>query len=452
LSRINLNKKARYALKFKIIQTAGYATALLFTGVFCNGCQTAVPLMETPNIYAGKTDAYADVPEQLRSPEVRVLYGTDRAPLKDKAGEVVSPLELTYQRSHALSVGFATVRLDDSATWEELVDASLTQTRKRNFYPEMTGIEPKIEWPASNFRYGASPNNEMELEIYPDVLAGETSGQENLCELVSGYGGVEGPQEVFLFIHGYNTDFEYASVTMAQVWHFLERKGIPAVFSWPAGRGGARGYMFDRESGEFAIFHLKQFIRALAACDKVSKINIIAHSRGTDVALTTLRELHLESGGDGKGTREKFKLSHVILAAPDLDMQVIAQRVAAEGLYGVPEHMIVYLCPDDRAILLATWIFNSVKRIGMLKYSDMNSMQTNGLEQMRRLEVIQADVKRVDFIGHGYFYSHPAVSSDLILLLKDNKGIGSANGRPLEQHNGMYVLKPGYPEFDIEQK
>jgi esterase/lipase superfamily enzyme len=68
------------------------------------------------------------------------------------------------------------------------------------------------------------------------------------------------------------------------------------VYSWPAGQAGLlRGYSGDRESGEFTVFHLKEFIRTIAAIDEVEKINFSAHSRGTDVILTALRELIIEA-------------------------------------------------------------------------------------------------------------------------------------------------------------
>ena len=40
------------------------------------------------------------------------------------------------------------------------------------------------------------------------------------------------------------------------------------------------------------------------------------------------------------------------------------------------------------------------------------------------------------FIGHSYFYSHPAVLSDLILILRDGRDPGAENGRPLGREEG----------------
>ena len=59
--------------------------------------------------------------------------------------------------------------------------------------------------------------------------------------------------------------------------------------------------------------------------------------------------------------------------------------------------------------------------------------------------MVSTDLK-ADFIGHSYFYSHPAALSDLILILRDNRQPGEANGRPLVQLSpGFWRLDDGYP-------
>ena len=48
--------------------------------------------------------------------------------------------------------------------------------------------------------------------------------------------------------------------------------------------------------------------------------------------------------------------------------------------------------------------------------------------------------------GHGYFLDSPACLSDLILVLRDGKKPGEANGRPLyDNPDGFWQLRDGYP-------
>ena len=214
---------------------------------------------------------------------------------------------------------------------------------------------------------------------------------------------------------------------MADLWHFLGRRGVPVIYSWPAGyrTGPIRAYIHDTESAEFTSYHLKQFIRAVAACPEVQKIHVIAHSRGTAVLITAMRELHLETAGSPLDTRRRFKVGNVILAAPDMDMQVAGQLVAAERLGLVPERATIYLNADDRAIGLSGWLFSSVQRIGRLAASDFTDEQRARMERLTGVNYVQV-LAKTDWLGHGYFIANPSVLSDLILISARQQVTGTA--------------------------
>src|SRR5207253_9395082 len=157
-------------------------------------------------------------------------------------------------------------------------------------------------------------------------------------------------------------------ITIGQLWHFLGRQGVPVAYSWPAGHGGLlRGYNYDRESSEFTVYHLKEMLRFLASCPEVQHINLIAHSRGTDVAASALRELHLEFSGGGKSTREELKLNTLILAAPDLDLDVVIQRLVTARVGRVPARFALYVCAKDEALGISNWLFSGMTRLGKIK-------------------------------------------------------------------------------------
>jgi hypothetical protein len=53
-------------------------------------------------------------------------------------------------------------------------------------------------------------------------------------------------------------------------------------------------------------------------------------------------------------------------------------------------------------------------------------------------------------IGHGYFHSDPATSSDLILVIRDQRRPGAAHGRPLPPVDiNTWALDKGYPSGQI---
>ena len=131
-------------------------------------------------------------------------------------------------------------------------------------------------------------------------------------------------KEVVLFVHGYANTFQDASFTMGELCHFLGREFVCAIFTWPAGgsRGLFMGYNVDRESGEFAVHHLKQAIRIIADTPGVEKVHLLAHSRGTDVMVTALRELEIEAYIGGLLLDSRFKVRNIVLMSPDLDLDV----------------------------------------------------------------------------------------------------------------------------------
>src|SRR5262249_15448627 len=136
------------------------------------------------------------------------------------------------------------------------------------------------------------------VTIPESSVAARTSAEEALRSEIERRLDAATDHDVYLFIHGYNSEFEWPAYVIAQIWHFMGRPGVPLAYSWPANAPGAlRGYQYDRESGEFTVLHLKRFLKVLGSVPNLRRVCIVAHSRGTDVLSTALRELMLEMGG-----------------------------------------------------------------------------------------------------------------------------------------------------------
>jgi hypothetical protein len=66
------------------------------------------------------------------------------------------------------------------------------------------------------------------------------------------------------------------------------------------------------------------------------------------------------------------------------------------------------------------------------------------IERVARTQIIDARVP-TGLIGHAYFYRHPAVSADLILLLREQLEPGSP-GRPLRKRGtNFWQITKDYP-------
>ena len=46
-------------------------------------------------------------------------------------------------------------------------------------------------------------------------------------------------KDVVMFVYGHNNSFDKAAFRMAQLWHYLGRRGVPVLYTWPARRGVA---------------------------------------------------------------------------------------------------------------------------------------------------------------------------------------------------------------------
>jgi hypothetical protein len=94
---------------------------------------------------------------------------------------------------------------------------------------------------------------------------------------------------------------------------------------------------------------------------------------------------------------------------------------------------------------VAGWLFASIRRIGQLRFDDLTLPERRSLEMSEDVEIVDARVKTRG-AGHAYFLLSPEVSSDLILLLRDNADAGAENGRPLVKRGTAYwEVHKGYP-------
>ena len=405
------------------------------------GC--ARTLMPTPNVHRDPdVDYFADVPPELRSNIVEIMYATDRLPSNAPG----TPLKYGSNRSPSLAFGTARLRIGyPSLGWDELVAASRTERRSQLVLHFLEARElvrlPDTPW----YNYLAADPSITEEQVRQRDRAGGHELQALLgARLREAAGG-----DVFIYIHGFNTTFDYGAMTLAELWHFLGRPGVPILYSWPAASAGVFGYHPDRESSEYTVSHLKRFIRVVAASDEVERIHLIAHSRGTDVLTSALRELHIHHAALGRDTAEALKLENVVLIAADLDIEVSNQRVTGEAVHEAAQHMTIYTGGRDRALDIASSMFKSRARLGQVDTQFVSESGRVIMDHLADHLTIIHQPRRIGFTGHKYYTSDPRVSSDLILLLRGHRRPGAEHGRPLEQDpSGVWIIPDGYPHPD----
>ena len=410
---------------------------LLAVGLLA-GCQ-GPHLMPTPNVYVQtQSNPFADVAPSLRTNTVGVLYATDRQPVPQDDGTLV----YGYGRSFSLAVGSCVVEMGQNVAWDTLVEQSQQAERSQKLPLRISAMTEQVRFPATPMPFVL---HNGQPTVAPAVQAVYEHAAEQVRQDLRQRLTLTSRKVAYVYIHGYNNTFEDGVLVIAQLWHFLGRQGVPILYTWPAGAGsGLRGYNHDRESGEFTIFHLKQFLRLLAATPELEELHLIAHSRGTDVLTSAVRELYIETHAAGKAFRTVFRIKNVVLAAADLDLEVVTQRLAAEYVGLGTERTTIYVSSVDKAIGFSAFLFTSLSRIGQLRPEDLTDEQRQHLERVARTQLIDARVP-TGFLGHAYFYRHPAVSADLVLLLRDQLEPGSP-GRPLHKRGAnFWQITPDYP-------
>jgi len=410
------------------------SAALLFlAGV---GCATGHPLMPTPNLYEhGGGYPQDQVSPAVRTNRVDLLYVTDRAP-----ETVDGALAYGWGRSASAGYGSVSVEIGDGIFWEDLVEVSGTQRRDRNLDVRVRAITEFGRFPATPRPFTVVDGATVED---PDVRSEQNRVEAEFLERLHRRLAVAQDKDVLVYVHGFNNSFDDTARVMAEVWHFLGRRGVPVLYSWPAAHGGLFGYFIDRESGEFTIFHLKEFLRLLASSPEVERIHILAHSRGTDVATTALRELVIGARAAGRNPRESLRIANLILAAPDLDLDIVRQRLMAEKFGPAIGQITIYTTQADKALSASQTLMGGT-RFGRVQEGDLGEREQQIFTEVTNVNIIQ--VQGVDsLVGHGYFRSNPAASSDLILILRDGSRPGEPK-RPLTHETlNFWTMPKDYP-------
>lgn len=412
-------------------------------------CSSARSLMPSPNLYQDQSteQVFGEVPQDWRQSRMKILYATDRVPRDNKDGS----FGYGSGRSASLAFGTALIEIDDNPSWGEFTALSLESVRTKKLTMHMGDISEAFRLPPTPHPASVIDGK---IQFNPDRVADAREVEAKMHAVVSQMLAETPRKEVVIYIHGYNNDFDDAALNLAEIWHFLGRKHLPVLYTWPAGHegiSGMRGYNYDRESGEFTIYHLKQFLKSLGRMDEIEKIHIIAHSRGTDVLVSALREVFLEIRTEGKDPEKELRIANVVLAAPDMDYQVVLQRVVAEYLESGVGQATVYTSPADKAIKISEWLYGSIARLGHLESdvvkSELTEKQMATIKDNSSIQFIEF-IGKGDAVGHGYFSSSAAVSSDLITLINTGARAGSPE-RPLVQKSAIYwVIDDGYPFID----
>lgn len=221
-------------------------------------------------------------------------------------------------------------------------------------------------------------------------------------------------REILVFIHGYNNSLSDALLRTAQFVEDTGFQGLTILFSW-ASRGKVLDYVYDINSALLArddliqLFHLLESTRA-------NGYDLLAHSMGNLLLIEAIRQLKNE----GKLSHHR-KLNSVIMAAPDVDIDLFASTLAK--LTPSERKFYVLVSKQDKALKYARLVAGGVDRAG-----DADP------KRLADLGVIAIDLSKVhdsSSLHHDTFADSPEVVQLIGNQIRENEHFGVLPTDPL---------------------
>lgn len=321
---------------------------------------------------------------------------------------VASLMVLQACASHP--VGVMTPVASAQANGQSVVDMLVVTSRQpsgdpaslfsgeRSSEPSITGVSVSI--PSDRHRIAGTvqwpkklpPNPETDFSVVRvDDLTSVTAARQWIGEHRKS-------RHAMVFIHGFNNTYEDAVFRYAQIVHDSGADVTPVLFTWPS-RASLFDYNYDKESTNFSRTALEQTLRGLSRDPDVADVTILAHSMGTWLAMESLRQMAIRDGAISP------KIHNVVLASPDIDVDVFAKQWSELG--GKRPKFTLFVSQDDKALALSRYISGDVQRLGAV--NPASEPYKSQLEKAGIAVVDLTAVKTGDRLNHGKFAEHPEI-------------------------------------------
>ena len=205
-----------------------------------------------------------------------------------------------------------------------------------------------------------------------------------------------------VFIHGYNTDFDFALYRTAQMAYDLKFDGAAFMYSWPSA-SGVTSYVYDRDSAEQAEPYLREFLEIVVRGTGAKNVSLIAHSMGNLPLLRVLKDIEpkLPAG---------VSVDQVILAAPDVDRNLFEQLASTITKPG--RGVTLYASSKDRAMTAARVVTGGPARAG--------DVPPEGPVIMAGIDTIDISTTTMESLtlGHSLYAERSALIDDIARLIR----------------------------------
>lgn len=336
--------------------------------------------------------ARVSIPQALRTVYVVALF-VALAACGGRPKGVLTPVEDTSASASEVNMLVATTRSRSDVPGEMF---SGERARAPSFAEITVSIPQKdkreigqVAWPKKlppdpEFDFATSKANEIGTKDAKNWLSASVVDNRN--------------RSVLVFVHGFNTRFEDAVYRFAQI---VEDSGVdsaPVLVTWPS-RGSLTAYGYDRESTNYTRNALESLFQYLANDPEIREVSVLAHSMGNWLALEALRQMAIRNG------RLPAKFKNVMLAAPDVDVDVFRSQIADMG--ADRPQFTLFVSRDDRALAVSRRVWGDVSRLGAI---DPDAQPYKQELEANRIRVIDlTKVKAGDDLHHTKFAQSPEI-------------------------------------------
>ncbi|WP_234900444.1 alpha/beta hydrolase [Rhizobium skierniewicense] len=197
-----------------------------------------------------------------------------------------------------------------------------------------------------------------------------------------------------VFVHGYNYSYQEALFRTAQMVADAGAVGTPIMFSWPSAASVA-GYVADRDAVLYSRTELGSLLETIAATPKVKRIILFGHSMGGFLSMEAARQLRLE------GRSNVLAKLQIVLAAPDIDLDVFRAQIRDIG--AIPTPITLLVSKSDKALSFSSFVGGERPRVGSLDVNDPVIQETAKAERVRVVDI--SSLKSADGLGHDRYAS-----------------------------------------------
>jgi esterase/lipase superfamily enzyme len=170
-------------------------------------------------------------------------------------------------------------------------------------------------------------------------------------------------KRALLYVHGFNNSFADALGTAALIKAQSNYTGPIFAFSWPSNER-PKAYFDDLDRSEQSEAYLRAFLVSILRDADISRLDIVAHSMGSQLVLRVLDSLGtlLDRRLQPDEDTDRFRFGQIIFAAPDVNAQVFRERIG--GIAGFANRVTVYASSTDLAMKLSAEARGTQSRAG----------------------------------------------------------------------------------------